>query len=151
MAFTGSHIQSLRTDPAVAAAQPVHRVRRGVIGVLQKADELLLIQRADGIRKGGHWCFPGGHVEPGENSRTALRRELAEELGIEITSASRLGAVQLRDSHYVLAVWLASYAGGPFQLREGEVADAQWLTPSAVRCLPLGLPSNFSVLTMLGV
>lgn len=34
-------------------------------------------------RQGGHWGFPKGHIEPGEDEETAARREVAEEVGIK--------------------------------------------------------------------
>lgn len=39
----------------------------------------------------GRWEFPGGKVEPGEDDLTAVRREIAEELGIAITVHGPLG------------------------------------------------------------
>ncbi len=36
-------------------------------------------------RKGGEWEFPGGKKEPGEDIRACLKREIREELGIEIS------------------------------------------------------------------
>jgi 8-oxo-dGTP diphosphatase len=44
---------------------------------------VLLTQRKAGGHLAGMWEFPGGKVEPGEDPRDALRRELREELGIE--------------------------------------------------------------------
>jgi 8-oxo-dGTP diphosphatase len=44
---------------------------------------ILIGQRLPGGRHPGKWEFPGGKVEPGEESRVALARELREELGIE--------------------------------------------------------------------
>ena len=45
---------------------------------------VLLQQRPPGKHHGGLWEFPGGKVEPFENPRYALAREIAEELAIEI-------------------------------------------------------------------
>jgi len=59
------------------------------VGVLiDAAGDFLLTSRPEGKVYAGYWEFPGGKLEPGESVEAALRRELHEELGIEI------GAVQ---------------------------------------------------------
>ncbi len=50
--------------------------------------EFLLAQRPQGKVYAGYWEFPGGKVEPGETVRTALIRELHEELGITVTACA---------------------------------------------------------------
>src|SRR3954468_22356531 len=56
--------------------------------VLERADgEFLLAQRPPGKPYAGYWEFPGGKVEPGEAADAALKRELHEELGIDVTVA----------------------------------------------------------------
>ena len=54
--------------------------------VLIEQSRVLLTQRKAGTHLAGAWEFPGGKVEPGEDPREALRRELAEELGIDATA-----------------------------------------------------------------
>jgi 8-oxo-dGTP diphosphatase len=53
--------------------------------VIYEAGRVLLTQRKAGAHLEGLWEFPGGKVEPGEDPRAALARELREELGIEAT------------------------------------------------------------------
>lgn len=53
--------------------------------VLIEKGRVLLSQRKKGTHLSGAWEFPGGKVEPGEDPRDALVRELMEELGIEVT------------------------------------------------------------------
>ena len=51
------------------------------------AGEVLIAQRPAGKALAGRWEFPGGKVDPGEDERSALGRELREELGIEVQAA----------------------------------------------------------------
>jgi ADP-ribose pyrophosphatase YjhB (NUDIX family) len=46
--------------------------------------------------KHGHQFFPGGHVDFGEKSSDALRRELIEELGVEVTVGRFLGVCEAK-------------------------------------------------------
>ena len=54
-------------------------------GILIEHGRVLLTQRKAGTHLAGAWEFPGGKVEPGEDPKEALARELKEELGIDTT------------------------------------------------------------------
>ncbi len=55
---------------------------RVVAGLIFRDDEILVCQRTRHQSMPLKWEFPGGKIEPGEQPRDALRRELEEELGI---------------------------------------------------------------------
>ena len=70
-----------------------------VAGALIAGDRLLVAQRARPPELAGRWELPGGKVVPGETEAAALSRELAEELGIEVSVGPRLaGDVALSDT-----------------------------------------------------
>lgn len=123
-------------------------VRRGVIGLLERDDHLLMIQRALHVPKGGTWCFPGGHLEPGENARMAVVREMYEELGITVAPTVRLGAVRI-ERRYVLGVWGVKFVSGEIRASDQEVADYRWVPVHEVRKIAPGLPSNEIVAEMI--
>lgn len=52
-------------------------------GIVIEHGKVLLSRRKQGTHLEGLWEFPGGKVEPGEDPRVALARELDEELGID--------------------------------------------------------------------
>lgn len=52
--------------------------------ILRNGDEIMLCQRRPEAHNGLKWEFPGGKLEPGESPEEALRRELREELSIEV-------------------------------------------------------------------
>jgi 8-oxo-dGTP diphosphatase len=100
-----------------------------VAGVIRREGRFLITQRLPEDTLGGYWEFPGGKVEQGEELTAALRRELAEEVGVE----TEIGA-QIHDFVYAYPerdVRLHFYearilSGEPRRL---EVADLAWVTP----------------------
>jgi 8-oxo-dGTP diphosphatase len=62
-------------------------------GVVFRDGRVLITQRRAGDHLGGLWEFPGGKRHPGESYEDCLRRELMEELGIEVDVGERFAAV----------------------------------------------------------
>jgi 8-oxo-dGTP diphosphatase len=70
-----------------------------VAGALIVGAKLLVAQRGRPPELAGRWELPGGKVAPGETDATALARELAEELGIDVSVGPRVGRdVALNDT-----------------------------------------------------
>ena len=60
------------------------------VGVIKKNGTILVCQRKRGGRYALKWEFPGGKFEQGESVEQCLRRELQEELSIEVRSIDRI-------------------------------------------------------------
>ncbi|MEU1300335.1 NUDIX hydrolase [Streptomyces shenzhenensis] len=64
--------------------------------VLDGRGRLLLVRYGPGQPTAGNWWLPGGMLDHGEDPRTAARREMREETGIELGPAPRLIGVDHR-------------------------------------------------------
>lgn len=53
-------------------------------GIIRRGEKILIAERGKDQSHPGKWEFPGGKVEPGERAEDCLRRELFEELGIQV-------------------------------------------------------------------
>ena len=62
-------------------------------GLVFRNGRLLITQRSPGGHLAGLWEFPGGKREPGESWPACLKRELAEELGIEVEVGELLESI----------------------------------------------------------
>ena len=82
--------QALMADAhAERVGGPNRPITEVAVGVLLRPDgAFLLTSRPVGKAYAGYWEFPGGKLEAGESVEQALRRELQEELGIEIGTAT---------------------------------------------------------------
>ena len=57
-----------------------------VAAIIVNADNELLVAVRKNDPGKGHWDLPGGFVDPGESAEAALRREIQEELNLQVTS-----------------------------------------------------------------
>lgn len=76
----------------------------------------------------GMWEFPGGKIELGESRESALKREIQEELGIDITVNKFLCTTDYDYSsfHLTMHCYLCSVESGKIELKEHK--SARWLT-----------------------
>ncbi len=93
-----------------------------VVAVIKIQDRVLIAKRAQHLHKGGYWEFPGGKVEDGESTKTALLRECQEELSIIPISFSTLKKIkhQYPEKSVLLDVWLVNDFLGIAQGLEGQ-------------------------------
>lgn len=105
--------------------------------LIEREGRLLIAQRPPNKAQALKWEFPGGKVEHGEDARSALKREIAEELGMEIEIEEPLagcvhdyGDFTIRLLPYVCAV----SSGEPLPHEHLEV---RWCTPGEIRAMDL--------------
>lgn len=90
---------------------------------------LLIAQRPLDGMLGGLWEFPGGKREPGESLRDCLRRELREELGIEVEVGEQIGTVRHAYTHFRITLYAFAcriITGEPAAI---SCAAWAWVTP----------------------
>ena len=120
---------------SMRVAHPRFTVTAGALIFNQSGQVLLLKHR---FRAGSGWGLPGGFLEAGEQPLDALRRELREELDLEVEDVEIFTARSFRKPMQV-EVLFRGRAGGPVTPRTMEVERAEWFSLDA---LPDGLPRD---------
>lgn len=113
------------------------------VGVLVRPDgRFLLTTRPQGKAYSGYWEFPGGKLEPGESVEQALRRELHEEIGIDIGPASPWRVQVVDYPHALVRLHFCKVAewSGSLDMREGQTYVWEQLPVSVEPVLPGALP-----------
>lgn len=99
-----------------------------VVAVLRKQNRFLVIQRSREVILPGYWTPPSGRIEGGETHQQALVREVAEELGLEVTAGEKVWECPTDDGAFLLHWWTATLGTGEGRLDPAEVAEARWVT-----------------------
>lgn len=110
-------------------------VAAAIVDDLEAPRRLLAARRRAPVSLAGRWEFPGGKVDAGESPEQALHREIAEELGVEVTLGAELpgpdGGPWPLPKGYAMRLWFAAIRSGtPRPLVEHDqlrwLATGQW-------------------------
>lgn len=98
-----------------------------VAALIQRDGAYFATQRGYGEFE-GMWEFPGGKIEPNESREVALKREIQEELGIDIYVEKFICTTDYDypSFHLTMHCYLCSIENGEIELREHK--SARWLT-----------------------
>ena len=142
-------------------SKPGTAARTVVVGLVwNRRHELLLVKMHP--RRGvfpGQWGLPGGGIEPGERMVDALRRELREELGIEIVDiepalfkdgqyTKRLTDGSSRSIYMIFLVFHCRAVSDELTLN-AELTDSRWVSETDLASLELN-PETRDTLARMG-
>lgn len=100
--------------------------------LVDEDNRVLIAKRPDGRHMGGLWEFPGGKVEPGELPEEALIRELAEELGIDVTQSClaplTFASHSYDEFHLLMPLYVCRQWDGEVEARDGQ--ELAWVRPN---------------------
>jgi 8-oxo-dGTP diphosphatase len=134
--------------PATAAEALIVLV--SAVALIDADGRVLLAQRPEGKPLAGLWEFPGGKVDPGETPETALIRELAEELGIDVAASClapfTFASYSYPDFHLLMPLYLCRKWSGTARAREGQ--RLAWVRPARLGDYPMP-PADTPLVAML--
>ena len=143
--MTEKEISPKARAEAAESQAPVRRKHTEVaVGVLLRESDgaLLITSRPPGKPYAGYWEFPGGKIEAGETVEQALRREMQEELGVEIAAAEVWKVTEHDYPHALVRLHWCKVTrwNGEFEMREGQQMAWQQLPLQVHPVLPGAYP-----------
>ena len=133
-----------------ATAADAHIVLVSAVALVDPDGRVLLAQRPAGKPMAGLWEFPGGKVNPGETPETALIRELAEELGIDVAASClaplTFASFTYPEFHLLMPLYVCRKWSGIPMAREGQ--RLAWVRPLRLADYPMP-PADAPLVAML--
>jgi NAD+ diphosphatase len=113
------------------------RLAPAVITLIERDDEALLA-RGRAFPVPMYSCI-AGFVEPGETLEEAVRREVMEEVGVELDEVRYVRSQPWPFPHSLMLGFEATWASGDIRIDEHEIVDAAWFRPDDLPPIPPGL------------
>ena len=116
--------------------------------ILRKNGKILITRRPEGKPHAGMWEFPGGKLGENESPEQCLRREIREELNLQIEVKTIFEVAYYRyDWGPVLILAYESHSLGG-EIRNIEVAEHRWVLPAELVDFPI-LPADRPIIEKL--
>ena len=113
------------------------RVSPAMMALVTRGREVLLARSHRFVN--GVYSALAGFVEPGETIEDCVRREVREEVGVEVGRLEYFASQSWAFPHSLMIAFTAEYAGGELRPDDSEIAEARWFAFDQVPKLPPSL------------
>ena len=117
-------------------------VKTAVVAVVKDGEGRVLLTKRAIPPYLGKWVMPGGKIDRGELITAALKREVLEEVGLDIHIEGLVDIYEIvptneHSEHFVILYYLATPRIGDLALNNHEIADAVWADRDVVSTLDI--------------
>lgn len=117
-----------------------HKCVKTTVGAICRQEDKILLALRNHDPFYNHWCLPGGHIDFGEKPEQAMKREVAEETGLQVISYQFFNYYNEfyseRDWHAVALIFSAQVSG-KLRRQLAEVQQLAWFSLAEALKLPL--------------
>lgn len=105
-------------------SQHFPKIEPCIIVIVRKGDEILLARHVE--RNQDIYACIAGFVEDGESLEHAVRREIREEVGLEVKNIRYFGSQSWPFPYQLMVGFTAEYEGGEIHVQQEELQEARW-------------------------
>ncbi len=116
-----------------------------ITAVIERDGRYLVGKRAMYKSAPGYWCPISGAITHGETEREAVKREVFEEIGVEVEPGRKICEMDTVDAKGRLHWWLARITSGEPALRNTEHTELRWVTLEELRGMSPVFPEDIEV------
>jgi 8-oxo-dGTP diphosphatase len=103
--------------------------KQAIVAIIQKSDRFLFVKRSDYVAVAkGYWCPVSGGIEVGETQEQTVRREVMEEVGMDVVAVEKICEIPTHDKHATLHFWTTKIISGEGKITSNEATDLKWVT-----------------------
>lgn len=106
---------------------PHHEI---AVGIIWKRGKILIAQRPPEKLLGGLWEFPGGHRQNNESLQACVRREVKEELDVQVKVGEKIATINHAYSHFSITLHAFHCAWASGRPRAIGCAAWKWVSPN---------------------
>jgi len=111
----------------------------GGVAIITRSRKHFLIRQSENKPLGGQWRHPGGSFEKGESKKQGIKREIKEELGLEIKVLGdkpiHIEKIDYKPGYF--GFYKAKIIGEKLKLDKREIDDCGWFTTEEIKNLKL--------------
>ncbi len=119
-----------------------NKVRTAVVAVVRDGGGRVLLTKRAVPPYLGKWVMPGGKIDRGEPITSALKREVLEEVGLEVHVEGLVDIYEIaptneHSDHYVILYYLVSPRSQELAINPDEISEALWADRQAAHKLDI--------------